>query len=495
MRLLGRPLLLALALLASCAAHEKSGDSAAAVGDWRRAVLEYRSAVQSTPDDPALRKKFDEARTQALASSTQRARLCASQGDFECALDEADFVAGLDPAAGASLASLRADAARQVALLRVRDAQGAVARGDLDRAGAALRAARELSSAPDVAQAVRHAGASYAASAATSAESLRQARRYPEAVKVLADAVEFDQALSPRLAALRAEQEAFRTAEHDRLVVEAEGALGQRSWLDAADRLRAAQGFRPDQRAAGLEAYARAMGSGDAAVARADYRGAERAYRQAGETGLDRGGLAAAALDAVIIRPLTVRLTSVLVHPFRPDGTPWAGGLSPELFRLAGAIANAAGLDRRSALARTADVADLVPTANRPNLVLQVTLPGGRLLETVPQRALAYRPGSTVTLATNTYDRRELVVRVVQREPGAPDALVGAVQIPLGALATERRAALRDGSIASLELTAGFDPAALDGASSPDLRTPRPVQPSPGPPGSPAPAHAAAWPR
>ena len=97
MRLLGSSLLLAVVLLASCAAHEKSGDSAAAVGDWRRAVLEYRSAVESSPDDPLLRKKFDEARAQALSSSTQRARLCASQGDFECALDEADFVAGLDP--------------------------------------------------------------------------------------------------------------------------------------------------------------------------------------------------------------------------------------------------------------------------------------------------------------------------------------------------------------------------------------------------------------
>ena len=495
MRLLGSSLLLAAVLLASCVAHEKSGDSAAAVGDWRHAVLEYRSAVESSPEDPVLRKKFDEARAHALSSSTQRARLCASQGDFECALDEADFVSGLDPAAGASLGALRADAARQVALLRVRDAQSAIARGDLDRAGAALRAGRELSSAPDVVQAVRRAGASYAASAAAASESLRQARRFPEAVKVLAGAVEFDPALAPRLAALRAEHEAFRTAEHDRLVFEAEGALGQRSWLDAAERLRAAQGFRPDERAGGLERYARAMASGEAAVARADFRGAERAYRQASETGLDRGGLAAAALDAVAIRPLTVRLTSLLVQPFRPDGTPWAGGLSPQLFRLAGAAANASRHDRRSALDRTAEVADLVPPANWPTLVLQVTLPGGRLLETVPQRALACRPGSTVTLATNAYDRRELSVRVVQREPGAPDALVGAVQISLATLASERRAALRDGSIASLELTAGFDAGAVDGATSPDLRTPRPAQPGgPAQPGSPAPVRPAAWP-
>ena len=366
------------------------------------------------------------------------------------------------------LGALRADAARQVALLRVRDAQAAVARGDLARAAAALRIARGLSSAPEVAQAVRTAGASYAASAATASESLRQVRRYPEAVKVLSDAVEFDPALSARLGALRAEHEAFRTAEHDRLVAEAEGALGQRSWLDAAERLRAAQGFRPDQRAAGLELYARAMASGDAAVARADFRGAERAYRQAGETGLNRGGVAASALEAVAIRPLTVRLTSVLVQPFRPDGTPWAGGLSPELFRLAGASSHIAGLDHGAARGRIAEVAGLVPPANRPNLVLQIVLPGGRLLETSPQRALAFRPGSTVTLATNAYNRRELVVRVVQRELGASDALVGAVQIPLGALASERRAGLRDGSLASIELTASLDAGVGDGAASPD---------------------------
>jgi hypothetical protein len=236
------------------------------------------------------------------------------------------------------------------------------------------------------------------------------------------------------------------------------------------------------------------MASGDAAVARADFRGAERAYRQASETGLDRGGLAAAALEAVVIRPLTVRLASVLVQPFRPDGTPWAGELSPQLFRLAGAAANASRHDRRSALDRTAEVADLVPPANRPTLVVQVMLPGGRLLETVPQRALAYRPGSTVTLATNAYDRRELSVRVVQREPGAPDALVGAVQISLATLATERRAALRDGSIASLELTAGFDAGTVDGAASPDLRAPRPAQPGPAQPAPAAPTRPASWP-
>ena len=67
-------LLLALAL--ACAAHEKSGDRAAALGDWRTAEREYAAAVAKEPENKELQEKYRQAKAAALEDATKRAQAC-----------------------------------------------------------------------------------------------------------------------------------------------------------------------------------------------------------------------------------------------------------------------------------------------------------------------------------------------------------------------------------------------------------------------------------
>ena len=76
--MLRRWLPLALALLAACVAHEKVGDRAAALGDWKTAEREYAEAVRKDPEKKDLREKYRVARASALAESTRRAQACAA---------------------------------------------------------------------------------------------------------------------------------------------------------------------------------------------------------------------------------------------------------------------------------------------------------------------------------------------------------------------------------------------------------------------------------
>src|SRR5689334_10853752 len=114
-------------LLGACTAHEKSGDRAAAVGDWKSAYMSYRAALGDEPT-PELQKKFAEARDHAMADTQKRAQACAQVNDWNCALQEADFALQID-GGNAELASFRANAANQVALSHLEAADSASARG------------------------------------------------------------------------------------------------------------------------------------------------------------------------------------------------------------------------------------------------------------------------------------------------------------------------------------------------------------------------------
>ncbi len=46
---------IAAILLAACAAHEKAGDRAAALGDWKSAYTAYRAALAEEPDNPEVK--------------------------------------------------------------------------------------------------------------------------------------------------------------------------------------------------------------------------------------------------------------------------------------------------------------------------------------------------------------------------------------------------------------------------------------------------------
>ena len=86
-----------LLLLGACMSHEKAGDRAAAVGDWRKAVLDYRRAVEADPEDGSKRAKYVKAKSKAAELAMTSARQCFEDREYSCALSEAEYVLTLDP--------------------------------------------------------------------------------------------------------------------------------------------------------------------------------------------------------------------------------------------------------------------------------------------------------------------------------------------------------------------------------------------------------------
>jgi hypothetical protein len=451
-----RRLALAALLLSTsaCVAHDRAGDKAAAVGDWKTAYLEYRQAVSDEPGDTALRRRFAEARERALAQSTGQARACAAQQRWDCVLSEADFALAID-GTDVELARLRATAARAAALARVQGAEEALARGDLRGAQGQLVEARRLSTDPAVAEAARPVERRWVAAAMAEAGQLQRARRYPEAIALAQAAAGLDASARPELERLTAEFETWRDAEHDRLAAEGEAALGRKAWADAAARLRAAQAMRPDQRARALEQYADLVGGGDEAVERGDWRSATRAYEEAVRLGVERTGYAATQLDRVMVRPRAIRIRSVLIEPLRPDGTPWVGPpgrrlehlsreLTQEMYRLPpGRVTSGMLL-----------LLERIPRENRPTQQLVVTLPDGRRLATPPRREIYATLDAVVVVLANQLDRRHLLVEVVHGDPGGAQERIGGVDIAMGELVTRGNVALAGPPVLGLELSA-----------------------------------------
>ncbi|MFP2932697.1 hypothetical protein ACLESO_47625, partial [Pyxidicoccus sp. 3LG] len=141
--------LIAAVLLGACAAHEKTGDRAAAVGDWKGAYSAYRQALSSEPDNPELKVKFDNARDQALQDAWKRAQTCAQVDDWNCALSEADFSLGID-GGNAEIASFRANAAMRVAMATLDGASERAQAGQFHEAVGEMNRATQLSQAPEV---------------------------------------------------------------------------------------------------------------------------------------------------------------------------------------------------------------------------------------------------------------------------------------------------------------------------------------------------------
>jgi tetratricopeptide (TPR) repeat protein len=459
---LGRSLVpLLLLSLAACAAHDKAGDKAAALGDWKAAVAEYRQAVADKPDDPALKQKLAEARGQALAESAGKAQACRVQGQWDCVLAETDFALSLDPTSVA-LASQRQEAAHAVARSKVAQAEDQLARGALGPASQLLGEARQLSQARDVDEAARGAERRWVAAARPEVERLRAARRYQEAVALATTAAGYDPAVRPYLDALNREYEGFRGAEHDRLVAEGQQALDRGAWADAAARFKAAQAARPDDRARAAERYAGLAQQGDQAVERGDYRAAARAYQDAVALQVERNGYAAAQLARVAIRPWAVRIRGVLVDPARPDGTPWIGPPSAALNRAGRELARLGGgkVDGPVLLAVNA-----VPRDNRPALLVEVVLPDGRRLVAPAQYGPYLTLDAGVVVAANGFDRRQLVVRVVHQEPGGPAEPVGEVRVTIGDLIARDHGTLSAPPVLGVELSASPADGMTEGSS------------------------------
>lgn len=477
-----RRLLAALLLtLAACAAHEKSADKAAAVGDWKTAYVEYRQALADDEKNPQLKARFEEARQKALAQASAQARACAAQQSWACAYNEAQFALTIEPA-NLDLGNLRSEAAHYVALEKIRAAEGEVGRGNLKGAQALLVEARQLASDRAVDDAARAAERRWVGAAMAEADTLRRARRYPEALALAQGAAGYDPSLRPQLDRLAREYEEFRQAEFVRLVGEGERSMAQGAWAEAAARFRAAQQARPDDRAKALERYCALVVQGDEAVGRSDWTAATTAFREAAALRVDRSGYADAQLARVAVRPWAVKVRGVLVDPVRPDGTPWVGSPNARLNTAARRLAAAAGGGIDNRVLR--DVAD-VPRDNRPSLVVEVVLPDGRRLASSVREGPYFNLDASFVVAANGFDRRRLTFRVLHQEPGRPVAQVGEVSVGVGELISRPAGSVSAPPVLALELQVDPAEGAQEGAGrgfTAAVEAPRPPPPTQAPP-------------
>jgi tetratricopeptide (TPR) repeat protein len=454
--MLGRSLCLVLALLAACASHQKAGDRASAVGDWKTAEREYAQALRDDPGSAGVKAKYQTAREQALSGAVGRARACAGAQDWECAFAEADYAATLD-STSAELALFRRDAGRSLGMLRVRKAEDASRRREYGAGLSLVAQARAVTDDAGVAKEAQRVQPALVRGAVDAAEKLRASGQLSQAVELLSLAAQADGSVLPRLEAVRAEHAKRLDAEYERHAAQGDALLSQARYGEAHAAYDAALQARPGGRAAPLARYSAEMGAGQAATQSRQWDRAARAYQAAAGTGVADGGQAAQELERVLVRPYRVHLRSVLVRPSRPDGRPWVGERNRvfDALMIAGQSISAAriGSGDGAALRVALDVANAIPAENCPTLVARVDAPGVGPLATPPRRALHASLAASVTVAANHYDDRALSIRLVHDAGGALED-VGVVSVAMGDLVARRSVVLADRSILRLELEA-----------------------------------------
>jgi tetratricopeptide (TPR) repeat protein len=477
--------LVALALLAACVAHDKAGDKFAAAGDWKNAYAHYRQAAAEKPQDPVVKQKLEEARGRALQDAAAQANGCSTQRQWECVLQESDFVLSVDPSR-ADIADLRQRAATELALVRLAAVQGEVVAGRLNVAAANLQQARQLSNEPAVEAAARTATQIYSSGVADESDRLRSQRRYADAIALLQAGVQLDPGLRGRLDDTAREYDGWKTAEHDRFLADGEGHLSAGRWGEAQKSFQSAQQMRADDRARAQEQYAREMLAGEDAVERTDWNAAQRAYRSAAGLRVDRGYADELARKAEV-RPWSLSLRTVIVTPLKPNRQPWVGQSDRRVERIQSILAD----HWREPLTGRAVVAlNDLPQANRPELVVEIGLPDGTKLQTRPERGIYATPRAVVVVAGNGFEKGKVTFRVFHKLPGGQSEDIGYADATVGELVTKRTLLLQDRAVGALELTA--DPA--DGER-PGTTTGLTVVSAPPPPPPPAPAPAPAPPK
>jgi tetratricopeptide (TPR) repeat protein len=475
--------LVALAFLAACVAHDKQGDKYAAVGDWKNAYANYRQALADKPQDPVLKQKFEDARARALADASAAANGCATQRNWECALQESDFVLSVDPSR-ADIAQVRQRAGTEVALSRLGQVQAEVVAGRLQAAAGLIQQARQLSNDPAVEAEARRATQVYSSGVADEADKLRAARRYPEAIALLQSGTNVDPGLRGRLDSASREYEGWKAAEHDRFMAEGEGHLSAGRWPEAQASFRSAQQMRADDRGRVLEQYARLMQTGDEAVKRTDWAGATRAYRDAAALRVDRG-FAEEQAQKVAVKPWAVNVKTVVVTPLRPNRQPWVGEPNRRLDRIQDVLASG----WRDPLAgRVLLALNELPAANRPDVVVEVTLPDGTRLVTRPEKAIYAAPRGVFVVSANGVDTRKVVFRVFHNLPGGQSEDIGYAEATLGELVTKRSLVLQDRAVGALELTVDPAEGSRPGTFTNLTAVSQPAAPPPAPPPAPRPA-------
>jgi tetratricopeptide (TPR) repeat protein len=468
-------------LLGACTAHEKSGDKAAAVGDWKSAYVSYRAALADEPT-PELKQKFEEARTHAMAETQKRAQACAQVNDWPCALQEADFALQMD-GGNAELATFRANAAAQVALSRLEVADGASQRGQFPEAVAEVQRAEGLSSAPEVRARAQVVRAALVQRGQQRVEGLRQEGNLQAASSLASLVAAQDGSLAGWAQGVEREYVQYTLAESERLTQEGDAARRAHDWRGAEERYGAALQLRGDGRAREALEYVRRVAHAEARLDQRDWEGAAQGYRHALGTGQD-DGYARSQLERVEPRPYRVALRSLLVTPTRPNGEAWVGPTTPHFSRLAQQLKRSA--ERSGASPLVLNLALSVPPENRPSVRVEVLLPDGMQLTTPEKRGVATGFDSEFVAVTNAFDERRLSFRVVVQTQDGEQSL-GTVELPLNELAGRAEVTVQGRSVLALRL--GSTPA--EGRAPGSYADMSPVQqgrpPAPGHAASPVP--------
>ncbi len=470
-----------LCLAVACVAHEKNGDSAAAVGDWRSAFYEYGQAVEGEPNNVKLREKYDKARAAALDQASQKAQACASGADWSCALEQADFVLSLD-GGNRDMASLRGVAAKAVALSWVQSGRDEGSRANYSKAFELLGKAVSVSKDPEVAQAALSARGQVLTSLDTDVDRFRSQQNFPAAIQLLELATRVDGAHRARLEAVRQEQSAWLETQYEQHAKEGDLALAAHRWGDAAAAYQAALNIHPGGRAEAPLRYAAGMDQGEQGLARQDFRAAADGFRQAAASGMDRDAYASTMLQRVEIRPYQVRLRSVLVYAFRPNGLPWGGRRDPAMEPLLRALATTSMPRGEAAPEAAIAQARAIPLEFAPLLQVEAAIPDRGVLYTPPIRGFYAVFDASFVVMTNGFDARPLQLRVRNVGEGPEDA--GVFAIPLRDLISTGRVVAADRAVARLELYAqpavNLPPNAEVGwsGSGPDLNGGPPPPPS-----------------
>jgi hypothetical protein len=449
------------ALFVACAAHEKAGDRAAAVGDWRTAHKEYHQALLKEPGAPALREKYDRARKEAVGGAYRRAQFCATSGDWACAISEADYALSIEDG-NTEIITFKMEAVKSLGLSLLKDARAAASRGQFKAAFEQLKRGSAVSTDSAVADEAARAQAEIVAAADAEADRLRQGKLLRDAVELLTLMASIDGSKAVKLEVVRREYEEFLAAEYELHAQQGDAALRERRWADAEHHYLAALAVRPAGRAESLAKYVGAVARGEVAINRRDFVAAASAFKEAVASGLDTSKYAAEQLRAVEIRPYSIRIRSLLVKPIRPDGQPWVGPPSPFLGNLVKAAATyvAPGVGTVMASA-VVDAVESIPPENRPTLHIEASLPDGRKLMTPSKKSLYVVYESEIVLASNHFDDRKLAFKVVGAGDNVDD--VGVIEVSLKELIQKQQVTLADQSILALQLMADSTEGKVDG--------------------------------
>ena len=308
-RFLGLAAILFTLTLTGCAAHHmKTGDRAAAVGDWATAEAEYRNALVRKPDEPGLKEKYTNAKVEAMKQAKSRATACLNERNFQCAQGQADYAANLDTADGEAQ-QLKTTVHKAYALDSIGRA-AALCPSDAVACLQGLEQAHMLSNDPEVNNALASANASGVAAAVQQAGALKsQAAQpgangvalYDRAIYLYQWASRSDPSKGVMVSQAQDEKRRWIDAEYERVARLGDEALARRDWRGAQAQYQAAESFRAGGRARPMLAYASLCGQGDAAFAAKDFRGAATAYGQAASMPEDRSRYAASQVQAVEI--------------------------------------------------------------------------------------------------------------------------------------------------------------------------------------------------